>query len=281
MTESLSELVRLQEPIFEAQHKICGVVTATVVDINDPENRGRVKVNFPWLCDEGEMKNIQGKHETKERRSDSPWAPVASFMGGPNRGGYFIPEPGDEVLVAFHKGDINHPYIIGTIWNGDAKPPEEMDRRGKNNYRSIVSRNGSILRFDDTVDEEKILLKGAQQGKHYINIEVTKGNEKIEIVDNQGGNRITIDTVANRITIESKNGDIEMKAQNGTFKVEARQVDIRAKSAVNISAGNVRIKANKSVEVKSKAPMTLESQSSFKAKAGGVMTVQGSLVKIN
>jgi uncharacterized protein involved in type VI secretion and phage assembly len=279
--EGLYELVKGSEAIHDAHEKISGIVTATVVDIKDPENRARVKVNFPWLCDEGDMKNIEGRQGNKEKRSDSAWAPVASFMGGPDRGGYFIPEPGDKVLVTFHNGDINRPYIIGSVWDDDARPPEKMDSDGKNNYRSFISRSGSILRFDDTEEEEKILLKGAQQGKHYIIIEVTKGNEKIGIVDDQGGNRITLDTASNSITIESKEGNIELKAPRGTFKVDARNVDIRAKSGVNIRASNVRVRASRSVEVKSKAPMTLESESSFKAKTDGVMTIKGSLVKIN
>jgi uncharacterized protein involved in type VI secretion and phage assembly len=279
--EGLYELVKGSEAVHEAHAKISGVVTATVVDINDPENRARIKINFPWLCDGGDMRNIEGSQGSKEKRSDSAWAPVASFMGGPGRGGYFIPEPGDKVLVTFHNGDINRPYIIGSVWDDDARPPEEMDSDAKNNYRSIVSRSGSILRFDDTEGEEKILLKGAQQGKHYIVIEVTKGNEKIGIVDDQGGNRITLDTASNLITIESKEGNIEVKAPRGTFKVDARNVDIRARSGVNIRAGNVKVRAGRSAEIKSKATMTLESDSSFNAKTSGVMTIKGSLVKIN
>lgn len=281
MIESLYELVKGREEIHDGQGKISGIVTATVVDINDPENRARVKVNFPWLCDEGELKNIEGRQGTREKRSDSAWAPVASFMAGPDRGGYFIPEPGDKVLVAFHNGDINRPYIIGSVWHGDDKPPEKMDSEGKNNYRSIVSRSGSILRFDDTGGEEKILLRGAQKKKHYIIIEVTKDKEKIEIVDNQVGNRITLDTAANLITIESKKGDIEVKAPRGKFKVQARNIDIRARASVNISASNIKVKAYNSIEVNSKGPTTMKSEASFDAKADGEMTIQGSLVKIN
>ncbi|MGA1794873.1 MAG: phage baseplate assembly protein V [bacterium] len=281
MTGTLYELIREREPIHEAQKRISGVVTATVVDINDPEDRGRVKVNFPWLCDEGEMQNIQGINEDRERRSDSAWAPVASFMGGPNRGAYFMPEPGDEVLVAFHNGDINRPYVIGAIWHEDAKPPEKMDPDGKNNYRSIVSRSGSILQFDDTEGEEKILLRSAQQGKHYIIIEVTKGNEKIGIIDSQGGNSITLDTAANLITIESSKGSVEVKAPRGTFKIDARHVDIRARSSINIRSSTINVKSYKSTEVASQGPIAMESQSSLEVKAGGVLTIQGNLVKIN
>jgi hypothetical protein len=36
----------------------------------------------------------------------------------------FLPEVGDEVLLAFEGGDISAPIIIGTLWNGADQPPE-------------------------------------------------------------------------------------------------------------------------------------------------------------
>jgi len=51
------------------------------------------------------------------------WARVAVPMAGLLHGTYFIPLPGTEVLVAFENGDINSPYVIGSLWNGTAPPP--------------------------------------------------------------------------------------------------------------------------------------------------------------
>ena len=44
-------------------------------------------------------------------------------MAGPGHGFYFIPNVGDRVLVAFEQGEINAPYIIGSLWNLMAPPP--------------------------------------------------------------------------------------------------------------------------------------------------------------
>ena len=48
---------------------------------------------------------------------------MAALSAGSERGGYFIPQVGDEVLVAFNQGDVKEPYILGTLWNGRDKPP--------------------------------------------------------------------------------------------------------------------------------------------------------------
>src|SRR5690606_33146322 len=60
------------------------LIPATVTQIGTGDNRGRVKVKFPFLSDE----------------DDSHWARVLSAGGGPERGFWFLPEIDDEVLVA-------------------------------------------------------------------------------------------------------------------------------------------------------------------------------------
>jgi phage baseplate assembly protein gpV len=53
----------------------------------------------------------------------SPWARVATMMAGLTYGTYFIPNTGDDVLVAFEHGDVRVPYVIGCLWNSLARPP--------------------------------------------------------------------------------------------------------------------------------------------------------------
>ena len=59
---------------------------------------------------------------------ESAWAPVAAPLAGKQRGAFFMPELGDEVLVAFEDGSFDSPYIIGFLWNGVDMPPE-TDRK--------------------------------------------------------------------------------------------------------------------------------------------------------
>jgi uncharacterized protein involved in type VI secretion and phage assembly len=108
--------------------KVYGVMIGVVKEVNDRQGEGRIQVEFPWMG---------GKNQ-------SYWAPVAAPMAGGGRGAFFMPEPQDEVLVAFDRGDVNHPYIVGFLWNGQDRPPSGHVRE-----RMIKSKNGHAIRFLD------------------------------------------------------------------------------------------------------------------------------------
>jgi uncharacterized protein involved in type VI secretion and phage assembly len=178
-----------------------GIVIGTVVDLNDPEKLGRVKLKLPQYDDE-----------------ESNWARVAAPMAGPNRGFFFRPEVGDEVLVGHENGELRRPYVLGALWSKvDTPPPHDTDEP-KNNWRIIVSRSGHTLKFDDT-----------------------SGSERIEIVDKSNSLKITFDSASSKIQIESS-GNVEISAPQGAFKVSAQSVDIEA-------TGQMKLQANGTVTV--------------------------------
>lgn len=85
-----------------------GVVVGQVLRVDDPLFLGRVQVRLPFIDD----------------LDLAPWARVAVPMAGLTHGHYFIPNFGDEVLIAFEHGDTSIPYVIGSLWNATtARPP--------------------------------------------------------------------------------------------------------------------------------------------------------------
>jgi len=190
--------------------RIAGVVVGVVTNTQDPAGLGRVKVKFPWLSDSEE----------------SFWARVATPMAGKGRGFYFLPEVEDEVLLAFEHGDARFPYVLGALWNGQDKPPENNDK-GENNIRSIKSRSGHVIRLNDT-----------------------DGEEKIEITDKSGKNTIVFDTAKNTITLTSEK-DITLSASKGTIKLDAQKIEIKSSAATKIEAGaGMDVKATGTMNVK-------------------------------
>jgi hypothetical protein len=99
----------LTAPDDDEEHpkRFYGVVTGRVINPLDPMMLGRVQVQLPFIDD----LDLQ------------PWARVCTPMAGIAAGMYFIPNLGDEVLIAFEQGDTNVPYVIGSLWNAMAPPP--------------------------------------------------------------------------------------------------------------------------------------------------------------
>jgi uncharacterized protein involved in type VI secretion and phage assembly len=198
-----SSLVDLLTPAApHEQGRFFGVVVGIVTNNQDPDKMARVRVKFPWLSDD---------HE-------SWWARIATPMAGSGRGIYFLPEVNDEVMVAFEHGDVRSPYIVGALWNGQDAPPANNDD-GKNNIRLVHSRSGHLIRLDDT-----------------------DGDEKIEIIDKTGGNKITIKSSDNSMSLECT-GKMTLHAQAG--------IEIT-------SDADIKIQANTTMDVESTAPMTIK-----------------------
>lgn len=188
-------LVETEEQALGAG-RIYGVVIGIVTNNRDPKKLGRVKVKFPWLSD----------------KDESNWARIATLMAGNRQGTYFLPEVNDEVLVAFERGDVHFPYILGALWNGKDKPPTPNDD-GKNNVRVIQSRSGHRIRLNDE-----------------------NGKEKIEIIDKSGKNSLVFDTEKNAIAITSSQ-DITLFASQGTLKLEAKTIELKSAADTKIESG--------------------------------------------
>src|SRR4029079_17483911 len=96
-------------------------------------------------------------------------ARVMMPMAGGLRGIHFFPEPGDEVVVGFQDGDTNTPIILGGVWNSGSPPPDQAKESADNNLRTIVSRSGHELTFDDTRGSEKVTIRS--QGGNTVEID--------------------------------------------------------------------------------------------------------------
>jgi uncharacterized protein involved in type VI secretion and phage assembly len=170
---------------------ISGVVTAFVTKVN-PQREGQLELKFRWLSD----------------TQKSTLAPVAAPLAGANRGAFFMPEVGDEVLVAFDHGDFNHPFVVGYLWNGTQPPPEST---GDN--RVIVTPGGHTLRFEDKDGARKVVLKSSTG--HVVTLD--DAGKTVSVATASGNLSLTLDDGAQTIVLSG--GGRKISISGGTLEV--------------------------------------------------------------
>jgi uncharacterized protein involved in type VI secretion and phage assembly len=173
-----------------------GLYPARVVDLVDPDAKGRIKVGFPSFGAVGE--------------SVTAWATLLSPYADRDQGFECLPEVDSQVIVGFEAGDPSRPYIVGACWNGRRALPEAAE--SANNKRTWKSRAGSLVQFDDTQGAAKVT------------------------VSMQSGHKLVLDDGAQEITLEHSNGckiNINIAGQvsitaNSTVEVTASAVNVHA-----------------------------------------------------
>jgi uncharacterized protein involved in type VI secretion and phage assembly len=189
-------------------HK-AGVVTAFVHEV-DPK-QGRVKVEYRSI----------------EDKLYSTWAPIAAPMSGKKRGHLFMPEVGDQCLVAFHDGEFNHPYVVGFIWNG-----EQISHETEASNRVLVTPGGHELRFEDKEQDTRVILRS--NGKHELKFEDKAASPHVSLKSN--GSR--------ELLLDDKPGFGKIEITSGQHKVTLDDAPANTKIAISAGMGVVTISLN-------------------------------------
>jgi phage protein D len=230
-----------------------GLVSAVVSDARDPRKLGRVKVTFPWLS----------------KDFTSAWARTASPGGGPRRGLWAIPEVGDEVLVGFADGDLDHPYVLGGLHNGKDDPPKlEVptvdDSAGAIGVRALVSREGHRLELIDEPSKKGILLSTGD-GKLLLKMDATG-----QVLELKCSGQVKVSGVG-----------VKIDAGTGNLELSGAQVKVNAQQQVEVTAGSsVKVAGQAEVKVEG-ATVKVAGTGSAELSASGAVTVRGGVVRIN
>ena len=237
----------------EGRPRVNGVATAKVTANEDPEGLGRVKVTYPF----------------RKAEDESYWARVVTEMASKGYGTWFLPEPGDEVLVAFEDGKIEHPIVVGSLYNGKRTPPYD-NSDGDNDVRAVKSRNEHKIEFDDATMGGKVTIETS--AGHTITLDDTAGSETITVEDKSGKNSMTMDSNAGEVSVSAAE----------KLSLDAKTIELNAKKKVDISSnGKVNLSGKGKVDVSSNSNLNMSSSGNGKLKAGAVLTLKGALVKIN
>ena len=195
--------------------RIFGILLGEVTDNYNIEMPGRVCVMV---------------HAREAGNNVLEWVRVAQPSSGSEWGHYFVPEVGDQVLVAFDQGIIDKPYIIGCIPKDSNKfLKKSVDAHNK--FKKIITKNGNTLEFTDGESEDGSM-------------------DKISIYTPDKAHELTLDNKGHKITLadSGNNASIKMNTMTGNIEINANtKLTIKVGETISVTmngtSGQITIKA--------------------------------------
>ena len=217
---------------------------AFVIDNFDPEKLGRVRVKFAWQPEEGK--------DNKENAS--PWIRVSLPFASDGAGVKFKPENGDEVMVSFEEGNVERPYVSGFLLS-----PKSNETWSWLPDRSITSKNGHTLTFNDGVDGSNFIQGMAPALKllrSYVptaaipplfsDFSICRGlTGGMTLSDRFGLYKINLSSDSRSVLIQSAMGNVTLNAftgitisaPSGDIKIQGKNIKLEASDKVTIESG--------------------------------------------
>ena len=247
-------------PVNEVAKPNPDMQLANVIDNADPDGTGRIKVQFKWQC--------QSNDVTEWLRVMTPDA-GSSGQVSKNRGFVFIPEKGDQVVVAFEEGNIARPFVMGSVFHGK----NSSGGSASNNSKSLTSKSGHTISLDDGGG---ILVKD-KTGLNHVFID--------------GNNAITA-TADNNVKLQTGNVMIIMDKAKDQIIIQAKNIEIRAAEDFKLTGdgapsknGSMEFETKLSISSKNEMSISGETSAKFNGKdvniTGVTTEINGKPVRVN
>ncbi len=213
--------------IQKVETRFYGKYRGFVVENDDPEQLGRVKVKVP---------SVLGSEVV------TGWAmPCVPYGGAEDQGFLFIPENHAGVWVEFEEGDLEFPIWVGTFWSkpgGESELPKPNDADGEKQgsvqsppTRKIIKTvKGHTIQLEDAAGDEMVLLVEAVNGQV-----VAMNKDGIKITDGKNGNTMTLDSSG--IIVEDKNGNV-ITMDNSSVTIKSSSINVGDGASEPLVLGN-------------------------------------------
>jgi phage baseplate assembly protein gpV len=151
----------------ELYQRYYGVFAGTVIDVEDPEKLGRVRIE----CDQYE-----------DAEDDVFWANVARPAAGNRTGVFFTPKTGDQVIVGYLAGDVGEPVVLGYAHSQKRRPPEQVTPR----KHAVVTDIGHVV-FDEEGGNIRVTFNTPESFIQLDKDGITISAPKVKIVSTAPG----------------------------------------------------------------------------------------------
>jgi len=201
-----------------AQRQYYGKYRGFVVDNEDPEQRGRLKVRVPSVLGDQTL----------------GWAlPCLPFGGLANQGLFMVPEIDSQIWVEFEEGNLERPIWVGVFWQQGADVPEEAAKTPPTT-RVLRTPSGHVLQFDDADGEEQFRLAHPSGAEMIIDPQGT-----VNLTD-ASGNSVVLDAASNALTISDASGnEIVMDSAGTTVSDSNGNKIVMAASGIDVKGAQI------------------------------------------
>ncbi|BAY09883.1 type VI secretion system tip protein VgrG [Calothrix sp. NIES-2098] len=209
---------------------INGLQIGVVVSNEDPDGEHRVRVKMPLVNEE----------------EDGTWARVATIDAGSDRGFFFRPEIGDEVVLGFLNDDPRQAVILGMLHSSAKAAP--LKGSDENHEKVYQSRSKMKLYFHD---EKKVMQ-----------------------LETPAGNKLTLSEEDKAIKLEDQNGNKISMNSEGIQIESSKAIALKAKTELTVESGTA-------FSAKGGTNLKLEGTSGAELTSTATTTIKGGLVQIN
>lgn len=191
-----------------------------------------------------------------------------------------IPNVGDLVLLAFDKGDVNQPIIMGRLYNEQDRPP--LNQTDEVIFRLPLAQadgktiKGAIRNHQSLSPPRELIFEMPPK----ITVRITDGTVratagktemKLDQPDGSSGGTVTVVAGRTKITM-NQDGDVTVQAAGAMTLTAARDLTIEGL--------NVSIKSKAKTEIEAGTQATLKGNLSATVQGGASATLQGATVSI-
>lgn len=212
--ENIASTAKTNTACLGQTNSVQGLQIGVVTQIEeDPGNEFRIRVRIPAISSTG----------------DGVWARLASLQAGNERGGFFVPEVNDEVVLGCFNNNPDTPVILGKMYSSSNPPPFPIE--SDNYIQGIVSKEGTKIVIND---EDKSVEISTEKGNKLL----ISDDEKGFVLEDENQNKLIMN--ADGITLESAK-DLILKA---TGDIIAEGVKSTLKASGNMELKGAMIKLN-------------------------------------
>lgn len=244
---------------------VSGIVVGPAGETKFVDQFGRVKVRFPWRSP---------VHANPIEMGDAGFVRVAQIAAGTGSAALWLPEVGDEVLVAFEYGDPRRPVVVGSVYNAKDMPPVALPANKQLSIFRAQSVSGakSELVYDASPGNERLQIQSGQNGLTLganglvlqgSSVAITAGTDLVQ----RAGRTAVIDAGGDLSVRSGQN--LTMTSQRDTVLTTGANTNLTTGGALQAAVGsNAQLTVGSNLQVSVGANTAMDSGKDLSIRAG-------------